>query len=400
LPTICVGKARLRKKTDVKKLIFVDQATGYLSIDLMNEFAKQYDEITLLAGSIRLQDAELSPIVQRVKIARYNRQSFLLKFITWLLGFAQIAYHIFIRNNEHDIFFTTKPPFAYFLGLITRKKFSIQVLDVYPNALKLYNMSEGHIIYKIWTYLNKFIFKKASRIYTISGKMKELLLAYTPEDKIKVIPLWSGLLNLKSVPREHNEWAISQGIQNKFVVQYSGNIGYTHNVEILIDLAKQMAENKNAHFQIIGRGERYDLIKEKVEEEKLGNCSVLPFQPDEVLNQSLAAAHLGVILLDEKIAHVSLPSKIYNLQKVGVPLLCFAPEDSELRNHINKYQNGACFKENEISDVCTFILDLSKDKPRYEWLSNNSRSASQEFTTENAKKYVADFVEDEFCINK
>lgn len=377
----------------MKKLIFVDQATGYLSIDLINDFAEQYDEVILLAGSIRIQDVEPSPKMKWVKIARYNRQSFFLKLITWLIGSLQIACHIFIRDNKYDIFFTTKPPFAYLLGLITKKRFSIQVLDVYPDTLKLYNIGETHFIFRIWSFLNKRIFKKASRIYTISNKMSDLLLAYTPKDKLKVIPLWSGLLNLQMVPRRQNQWAINQGIQHKFIVQYSGNIGYTHNVEILVELAKRMVEHQDIHFQIIGRGERFDVIKRQVESEGLMNCTVLPFQPDEVLNQSLAAAHLGVVLLDEKIAHVSLPSKIYNLQKVGVPLLCFAPEGAELRNHINEYKNGACFKEEELDKAGAFILHLCADRKRYEALSEHSHAASREFTKENAKKYIADFAE-------
>jgi glycosyltransferase involved in cell wall biosynthesis len=266
------------------------------------------------------------------------------------------------------------------------------VLDVYPDVLKLYNVSERNIFYQIWSRLNKIIFKKSHRVYTISDRMMELLVQYADNNKVKVIPLWSGLTNVKPIKRNENKWAIDNGIENKFVVQYSGNVGYTHNVEVMLDVAKKLLKHDHIFFQIIGRGERFDVIKKQLDAENIKNCVALPFQPDEVLNQSLASAHLGVILLDEKIAHVSLPSKIYNLQIVGVPLLCFAPQDSELNYHVKKYNNGACFKESEIDAIADYILLLSNDTNRYNQLSSNSLLAAKEFTTYNATKYIDDFM--------
>jgi glycosyltransferase involved in cell wall biosynthesis len=376
----------------MKKVIFVDQATGYLSIDLINEFAKKYDKVILLAGSIRVQDIQLDENVEWIKIYKYNRGGFFLKALSWLVGTIQIVFQIIIRNSKWDVFYTTKPPYAYFLGLISSKKFAIQVLDVYPDVLKLYNVSERNIFYQIWSRLNKIIFKKAHRVYTISDRMMELLLQYADNKKVKVIPLWSGLTNVKPIKRNENKWAIDNGIENKFVVQYSGNVGYTHNVEVMLDVAKRLLKHEHIFFQIIGRGERFDVIKKQLDAENIKNCIALPFQPDEVLNQSLASAHLGVILLDEKIAHVSLPSKIYNLQIVGVPLLCFAPQDSELNYHVKKYNNGACFKESEIDAIADYILILSNDTNKYNQLSSNSLLAAKEFTTYNASKYIDDFM--------
>ncbi|MGQ3088142.1 glycosyltransferase, partial [Flavobacterium sp.] len=208
----------------------------------------------------------------------------------------------------------------------------------------------------------------------------------------KIIPHWSGLTKIKPVAKADNPWLKDLGLQNKFIVQYSGNIGYTHNVEVMVDLAREFVGNPDIHFLIIGRGERVNHIKQIIEDHKLKNTSLLPFQPDDVLNYSLAAADLGVVILDEKSAHVSLPSKIYNLQAVAVPMLGISTLDSELNGHLELFDNGKCFVASDIKGMVGYINNLSNDKAAIQALSENSKKASVNFTIANAKKYYEEYV--------
>jgi hypothetical protein len=42
-----------------RRIVFINQATGYLTIDVINSFTGDFDEIALITGSIRVQDIPL-----------------------------------------------------------------------------------------------------------------------------------------------------------------------------------------------------------------------------------------------------------------------------------------------------------------------------------------------------
>lgn len=370
-----------------KKIVFINQGFNYLTIDILNEFAKNYNDISVITGSIRVQDIPLSEKVNVKKIIRYNKKSLFSKIITWLIATIQIYFLLLFKYRNHELFFISIPPFAYLLTSILKNKYSLLIWDVYPDTLKSYNISENNLLYRFWQRLNKKIFPNAHRLYTIGNRMADLISKYVEKNKIIIVPLWTGLTKIKPIPKKENNFAIEHSVENKFVVQYSGNIGYTHNLEVLIEVAKELKSETQIEFLIIGRGKRLQDIKDLIKNYKLQNCTVLPFQPDEVLPYSLACADLGVVVLDEKTSQVSIPSKTYNLMAVGVPMLCIASVDSELGDYIERYDNGRIFSSNQIEEIRKYILSLSSNKDLLNKFKRNSLLASRNFTKDNAKLF-------------
>ena len=127
--------------------------------------------------------------------------------------------------------------------------------------------------------------------------------------------------HFKPICKEQNPFVKEHHLENKFVVMYSGNIGYTHSVECLIEVAKNMQTDNDVKFLMIGEGKKKTDLVAQAEELNLRNITFLPLQDFNVLPYSLASADLGIITLDENVSRVSVPSKTFNLMAVGVPLL-------------------------------------------------------------------------------
>jgi hypothetical protein len=106
-----------------------------------------------------------------------------------------------------------------------------------------------------------------------------------------------------------------------------------------------------------------------------------------MLNFTLASADIGVVLLDERTAHVSLPSKIFNLQAVAVPILGISPLDSELNIHLTKYKNGRCFPQSDLEGIADFIIEMKNRPDELRILADNSLKAAEFFTRDNADLY-------------
>jgi UDP-N-acetylglucosamine:LPS N-acetylglucosamine transferase len=266
------------------------------------------------------------------------------------------------------------------------------IWDVYPDSFKITGMKETHIVYKVWAKLNTYSFKKAYRLYTIGDKMADLLATYVSREKIIIQPIWSIFQENSKISKEDNLFLKTHQLTNQFIVQYSGNIGLTHKVEVMVELAEKMKEHKNILFQIIGRGPRVPVLKKMVQEKQLPNCQFLPFQSDELFPHSLSSADIGIVILDELTSKGSVPSKCYNLMSYGIPSLYIASSDSELNNYAKKYKHAKCFSEKKLLEAVDYILELNQNKSKYKILSDNSLSAANDFKRENACKFVEKYL--------
>ncbi len=379
-------------QTKPKKLVILNQAANYLSIGFANAFNQKFDEVVLIAGSIHVQGEDLQPKVKWHKINLWKDAPAIKKLISYLKALFNMWWLLITKYRNYEVVFVSVPPMAYLLNLILPHKFSMIIWDVYPDIFKITGMQDTHPIYKVWAFLNKKSFKKAYRLFTISEKMAELLEQYVNRDKIIVQPIWSIFQENQKIDKQNNKFIKHHDLEHKFIVQYSGNIGLTHNVEVLVDIAELLKNNTQIVFQIIGRGPRKEHLKQLVSEKKLPNCMFLPFQSDEMFPYSLSAADLGVVILDEKTSKGSVPSKSFNLMSYGIPSLYIASEDSQLAYYAKHYNHANLFTKDRIKEASQWIEKLSQNQQQQDKLSQNAVKAAQDFKRENADKFVEKYL--------
>ena len=387
-----MGKKGIKKR----RIVIVNQAANYLTVGFANAFIEKFDEVILITGSVHVQGEELDSRIKVLFINKWVEKPASKKFVSYIVAMARMWVLLMIKYRKYEVLFVSLPPMAYLLNLILPHKFSMIIWDIYPDIFKITGMREDHIIYKIWSKLNKKSFSKAHKLFTISDKMAHSLEKYIDKNKIIIQPIWSIFQDNVKIDKVYNPFIKTHGIQEKFIVQYSGNIGFTHNVDVVIEIASILDNSNDILFQIIGRGVKKDSLENKVKERNLTNCMFLPFQSDEMFPFSISAADIGVVVLDETVSTGSVPSKSYNLMSLGIPSLYIASEDSELANYFNLFNHGACFNKNEIHEMAEFILKVSKDKNLYNLLSKNSEDASKKFKRENADILVNKYLNEKF----
>lgn len=381
-----------RKKVDSGlKLVVVNQAVNYLTVDICNAFYSQYEDIVLLTGGVRKHGEALHPNVEVVYINKWVAHPSWKKYLSYIIGTFLIWWKIIWKFRQYDIFFISNPPMGYLTALLLPNRISLLIWDVYPDTFKIIGWKDSNILYKIWGKLNKKVFKKAFKIYTVGERMADLLSQYISREKLTVIPLWSVFDQVEKVEKHDNPFIQKNNLDGKFIVQYSGSIGLTHRVEFIVEIAEKMISYPNILFQIIGRGSRKSVLERIVKEKKLSNCQFLPFQPEEEFINSLSAADLGVVILDSLTEKGSIPSKTYNLIRNGIPVLCIASGDSELFYYCEEYEIGKCFDGDNLDEVTNFIIQLFENKSMHEYYSSRALTASEKFTRKNALEIAKKF---------
>ena len=371
-----------------RKIVVVNQAVNYLTIGFCNAFSEKFENVALITGSVHSQGELLNDNIGVTYINKWVERPASAKLFSYLMGCLKIFWLLRTKYRKHEVFFVSLPPMAYLLNLIVPNRFSMVIWDVYPDIFKITGMKETHPLYRIWAAFNKKSFAKAYKLFTIGEKMADLISVYADRKKIIVQPIWSIFQKNDKVSKDSNPFVETHQLKDKFIVQYSGNIGLTHKVEIVVELAEMLNDNSNIIFQIIGRGPRVPVLQKMVAEKQLPNCTFLPFQSDDMFPYSLSACDLGIVILDEATSKGSVPSKSYNLMSYGIPAIYIAGNDSELNSYASKYEHAACFPESELEKAKNFILEMSRNKTKVEMMSENALKASLLFRRDNADKFI------------
>lgn len=383
--------AEKERKTQMKRILLVNQSSGYLMVDIVNAFVNsgKYDKVELFAGEIHIRPSVPDKSVHVIKTVKYNKNSTLKRLLSWTGAFLHLLFVLWFRGRNCELFLVSNPPLTTFIPLFTRKKYSILIYDLYPDSL----FSQGFVkrdsfVTRWWIKKNKKVFAKAKNVFTISDDMKQTVAQYMDESKIKVVYNWAHNEHLKPVVKSENSFLKQLRLEDKFIVLYSGNMGMTHDIDVLVDVANTLKENTKIHFLFIGEGAKKEIIEKKIAEYQLQNCHVLPFQPLEVLPYSMGAADIAVVTTDTNQTGLSVPSKTYSYLSVGAILLCLADKNSELGRMVVENKVGKCFNRSEVAEMNDFVRRMASNEDELIQYKNNSRALSMDYTPDNAKQYV------------
>lgn len=356
-------------------------------IDIINAYVKAGFECVLLTGRLNLRNTPLNPAARIEKIIKYNRVTAFSRIWTWVIGFFQILIKVVLEFRQSTLFIVSNPPLAPLIPLFVKNRFSLLIFDVYPDALtELGYLSEKSFFIRLWGRINKKVFAKADNIFTISESMKSLLSNYTDNETVKVVPVWTDNA-LKPVEASENPFLQKHGLIGKFVVLYSGNIGLSGDVDVLVDIAARLKRD-DLVFLIIGEGAKKSLIIKKVNELDLKNVIILPWQIPAELPYSLSSASLAVVSLGAKASKLAVPSKLFNYFSVGAPILCLTSKGSEVEKLVTRYECGKSFEPDDVGAMVKFINEIAEDKELYSTMRNNSLKASADFNCSNVQFFL------------
>lgn len=165
------------------------------------------------------------------------------------------------------------------------------------------------------------------------------------------------------MPRGENALLRRLPVDSRFVVQYMGNMGRTHGVDLLAQAAKRLHGNDRIHFLFVGWGARKAALEEMVREGRLDRVTVLPGCAPEELPSYANACDLSVIAFQPGMAGVSVPSRMYNVMAAGKPILAVAAADSELARVVREESIGWVVPANDLGALVAAIERAAATAP-------------------------------------
>jgi glycosyltransferase involved in cell wall biosynthesis len=271
---------------------------------------------------------------------------------------------------EGPVLAVTNPPFLGVLGPILKRLkgrcFILIIHDLYPDiAVNMGYLKAGSPVTTLWKLVNQWVFRKASFIVVLGRDMKELLRSRLPGKegaKVVYIPNWADPMIISPIGRAENPLIKSLGLENAFIVQYSGNMGLTHDMETIVEAAHELREDNATHFVMIGGGGKLEKIKGMARGYELSNMTFLPYQPRENLKNSLGASDVSLISLEEEAQGLSVPSKLYGAMASGRPIIANVPGDSEVAMTLREFNCGIVTRPKDVAGMVNAIWSLKSNE--------------------------------------
>ena len=314
-----------------------------------------------------------------------------------------------LRAKDVDcIYLASTPPIQGMLGAFLKKRknvpFVYNLQDIFPDSLVGTGLAKkGGLLWKIGRVIEDFTYRNADKIIVISEDFKKNIMEKgVPEEKIVVVYNWVDQNAVVDIPREKNKLFDAYGLdRSKFYVTYNGNIGLSQNMDMLLSVAEEFQSSKvqafqgkdisctDIHFVLVGNGAYLDEVKRLVNDKKLKNVHLLPFQPYEDISHVFSLGDASLVISKPGTGAASVPSKTWSIMSASRPILANFDEN-ELKQIVEKHNCGIFTKAGDKEAFKQSILTLYNNREMAVEMGKNGRQFVMDNLTREVgtQKYV------------
>jgi colanic acid biosynthesis glycosyl transferase WcaI len=185
-----------------------------------------------------------------------------------------------------------------------------------------------------------------------------------PGARVRVIPNWIDTEAVHPVDHGDNAFRREAGLEGKFAVVYSGNLGFVHGLEALVDAAEALRDIPDVAFVIVGEGQQKAELEALARERGLENCAFFGYQSYARIPQVYSAGDVCVVPMRHGASGSSVPSKTWSIMACARPVVACIDSDSELARLLAEEDAGVVVEPENGAALAAAILALRADPPR------------------------------------
>jgi glycosyltransferase involved in cell wall biosynthesis len=226
----------------------------------------------------------------------------------------------------------------------------------------------------------------AANVVLSEGMRERLISRGIDVDRVRVIPNWADIQAVRPLPTHRSLTRKRLGLEQAFVVGYSGNLGRAHEFETLLGAARLLRTNLDIAFLITGGGAKAAALRQAVEAQGLSNFVFQEYQPAELLSDSLAAADVHFVSLMPSMEGLIVPSKIYGILAAGRPAVFVGDAHTgDVARLIRGHGCGIAVQTEQSSQLAAELCKLRDDPQLVAAMGARARSlAESRFSSEHA----------------
>ena len=321
---LCQG---LKDEFDITVICSIPCYTGVIEDKYLtqNYYYEEYDGVKVI----------------RVKVPRFDKHNKISRVKNILAYFFRSIFASFKAPKADYILTESQPPIlGGLLGVAgkwinrlrgKKSKLLYIIQDYNPEQTMVVGFSKNQLILKAMMCFDKFSCKRADKVIVVGSDMVPTINNWMDENDVYPLPSDDpGVVAFKE----------KYGLQNKFIIMYSGNIGLFYDLENLFKVIERFKDRDDVVFPFVGEGTMKDELMAYVEEHDMKNVIFIPYQEKDQLVYSLNAADVHWVVNAKGVKGVSCPSKLYGILAVAKPSLGVLEIGTEARTIIESIEAG------------------------------------------------------------
>lgn len=392
----------------MSRVVFVNRyfypdlsATSQILTDLAFHLAERGMDVVVVTGRQQYTDAKAALLshetvagvdVIRVAATEFGRTRLVGRAVDYLSfyvsAFSQLVR--LLRNSDIVVVKTDPPLISVICALAGRLRGARQVnwlQDLFPEVAVVLKpeIVKGPLA-GVMQWARDWSLRTAQANVVLGEIMSAKVQALgVPPERIRMIHNWADDKTITPVPHEANALRKEWGLESKFVVAYSGNLGRAHDFETILAAARRLRDRTDVVFLIIGGGARLGFVREFVTQHKLTNVVEQPYQARERLRLSLGAADLHLVSLIPALEGLIVPSKFYGIAAAQRATAFIGAKTGEIATLLERHGCGRCFSVGEERALAEFIVHLAQNPLEGAQMGRNARRALEaEWSQEKA----------------
>ncbi|MFV0296592.1 MAG: glycosyltransferase family 4 protein [Hyphomicrobiaceae bacterium] len=344
--------------------------------------------------------------VHRVGTTKFGRGALLGRLLDYASFYLGAAIHVLRTAQRGDVIVAkTDPPLlSVILGPVARLRGAHVInwlQDIFPEIAEGVALggSSARMAWAPLSAVRNMSLRGADQNIAIGQLMASFLKQQGVDPaRISVIPNWAADTHVaddtRSVENLKREW----GLEGRFVVGYSGNLGRAHEIDTVLDameriraLARADRDASRIVFLFVGNGAKRLYLETEVKRRGLENVCLKPYQPLQRLGATLAVADVHLVSLLPQLEGFVVPSKLYGIAAAGRPAIFIGAKDGEVARILDHYDSGRSVATGDSASLAKIITTLSHDR---DWGKAMGRRARASFDAAFEKSFAVNAWED------
>jgi glycosyltransferase involved in cell wall biosynthesis len=247
---------------------------------------------------------------------------------------------------------------AWALARIKGAKFLFEVRDLWPQFAIAVGVLKNSTLIILSEWLERFLYCHADRVMVNSPGFLQPVSSRGAK-RVDLIPNGSDP-SMFDPSDSGAEFRQSNNLKNKFVALYAGAHGMSNDLNIILESASLLADQKNIQIVFLGDGKEKPALMAQAKEMNLSNVTFLPSVPKTEMAAALAGADACIAILKPLEEYkTTYPNKVFDYMAAGRPVALAI--DGVIREVVEAADCGIFAAPGNAEEIAEAIRQLAAD---------------------------------------
>jgi glycosyltransferase involved in cell wall biosynthesis len=284
-----------------------------------------------------------------------------------------------VRAGQQDVATVFSPPITVGLtGIVASWLFGYRFVynahDLFPqNAVDL-GLLRNRALIRTFTAMARVVYQRAAFVTVISASNKDRFVAAGARpDRTIVLPDWVDTELVAPVDRQ-TRFSAENGLNDKFVVSFSGVMGYSQDLDTVLAAARLLAHKPAIHFLLAGDGVERPRLEAEVARLRLTNMTFLGMIPHREVAAVFQSSDVCLATLRASVKTSPVPSKIVWAMATARPVITCLDLEGDAPKLVREADCGISLPPNDPHALAEAILRLAAQPAECRRMGENGRA--------------------------